>query len=160
MVTFNNGKAVKERAVWALDKLQLHDAYRRVIEIQIPEEEITVAELYEIYQNRDACSVITISSALPQNAELNRDTSGGGIETEGNILRASHFNYTIPVQCGKKEIDGEQFWYMQLAEETPVEIAERKRNAEFDVLWAAFGELSAKVYGTGEEASDPGPQAD
>lgn len=150
MISFANGRKFKERAVISLGQVHIREAYRRALEIQIPKSEINESELLKIYQDPEVLKALTIATVVPQNNNLNGDTVTGGVESEGEIFRSYHFNYTIPIQCGLKSIDGDdtdQVWYMQIAEETQLEIEQRNARIDIDAMWDGIAEIAEAMGG-------------
>ena len=132
-IKFKNGKQLETVAVYG-GGMTFQGANRDTLEIRIAAENAAFDELKALYIDADALSEIEIT-----------DTAGANGETE--TVQSLHLHYTLPVELGLKQLNGESVWCMKLAQKSALEIAQEQQAADINDTQLALIELAGMIGG-------------
>ena len=133
-IKFKTGKQLETVAVYG-GGMTFQNANRDTLEIRIAEETAEFDELKALYTNTDALSEIEIT-----------DTAAGD-NGSTETVQSLHLNYTLPVELGLKQLNGESVWCMKLAQKSALEIAQEQQAADINDTQLALIELAGMIGG-------------
>lgn len=133
-IKFKNGKQLETVAVYG-GGMTFQNANRDTLEIRIAEETAEFDELKALYTNTDALSEIEIT-----------DTAAGA-NGSTETVQSLHLHYTLPVELGLKQLNGESVWCMKLAQKSALEIAQEQQAADINDTQLALIELAGMIGG-------------
>lgn len=133
-IKFANGKQLETIAVYG-GGMTFQNANRDTLEIRIAEENAEFDELKALYTDADALSEIEITDTATGD--------NGSTET----VQSLHLHYTLPVELGLKQLNGESVWCMKLAQKSAIEIAQEQQAADINDTQLALIELAGMIGG-------------
>lgn len=156
MVTFKNGKQIETVAVYG-GPMTFQGANRETLEFRISEDNATFDELKAIYTDSGALSEIEVKEVTEVLSGAGGEKSETEVEDGTEIppetkvkkveVRSLHLHYTIPVELGLRDVDGEQLWCMKVAQKSEIEIEQAKLAADMRDMELAFIALDGIVSG-------------
>lgn len=137
MVTFKNGKQIETVAVYG-GTMTFQGANRETLEFRVSEENATFDELKAVYTDPEALSEIEVKDVT----EMPSETGVEKVEA-----RSLHLHYTLPVDLGLHDIDGEQLLCMKVAQKSAIEITQEQQAAAINDTQLGLIELASMIGG-------------
>lgn len=137
-VKFKNGKELETLVIFG-SSMTFQNANRKTLEIRIAEDTADYEELKAIYTDSEALSEIEVRDVTEVPTEDGK--------TEKAEVSSLHLHYTLPVELGSKQIDGESVWCMKIAQKSALELEQAKQAADINDTQLALIELAELISG-------------